>query len=181
MSLVINILTMFATSFLVPFFLFAGSIKVFRWHAYMPAFQLGFMESYGLNATIYTIIGIFELAGALGLILQGNHVLGTLAAGGIILLALGAFSFHLKFDSFSFGMPALITAVLSALVFFSNFEMLAGLPDNLALSLKTISFSFKISNIIPAAIGVTFALIFSRMMLVMATNEMTKNANSETL
>lgn len=164
LELILQILVALATGFLTPLFLFTGSIKLTRWHSDIAAFQLGFMKKYGLNGTIYSIIGVAESAGALGLLLQGNHVLGTLAAAGLCLLSLGAFCYHLKFDSFQFGMPAMITAILSAVICFANIDLLNGLPNNLAVITDALSFTLSFSSSVPAAIGIFMAFKFAKVM-----------------
>lgn len=167
-----------ATGFLFTLFLFTGSIKITRWHRYIAPFQLGFMKKYGLNGLVYTLIGFAELSGALGLILAGSHILGTLAAGGLFLLSIGAFRYHLKFDSFQFGIPALLCGVLALAVFASHFEMLSGLPTNLAISANILDLELSWSSAIPALIGASIALKLSNIMSVTATTKML-NADKE--
>lgn len=164
LELILQILVALAAGFLIPLFLFTGSIKLTRWHRDIAAFQLGFMKKYGLNGSIYSMIGVAELAGALGLLLQGSHVLGTLAAAGLCLLSLGAFCYHLRFDSFQFGMPAMITGILAAVICLANLDLLNDLPNSLAVTTDALSFTLSVSSSVPAAIGIFMAYKFAKVM-----------------
>lgn len=149
LELLNQVIIALAAGLLIPLFLFTGSIKVTRWHKYIASFQLGFMNKYGLSSSIYTLIGVAEIIGAIGLILQGSHVLGTLAAGGLFLLSAGAFRYHLKYDTFHFGIPALLFGSLSLIIFVSNVSLLAGLPNNLSLDPTQLSLSFSWVSVVP--------------------------------
>ncbi|GAD01340.1 DoxX family protein [Agarivorans albus] len=170
--------TYLATGFLFTLFLFTSSIKISRWHQYIVPFQLGFMKKYGLNGLVYTLIGVAELLGALGLLLAGSHVLGTLAASGLFFLSLGAFLYHLKFDSFQFGIPALLCGSLALVLFASHFAWLTELPTNLAITADMLDFQFSLKTAIPFLVGASVALKFSLIMSETATTKML-NADKE--
>ena len=71
---------------------------------------------YGLNRTLMALIGFVELFGAIALWLPGYiSLLGALALFGT---SAGAIFFHLKFDTWKDGIPAMITLILSGLVIF---------------------------------------------------------------
>jgi hypothetical protein len=179
LEIIFQMLVALAACFLIPLFLFTGSIKLTRWHRDIATFQLGFMDKYGLNGTIYSLIGLAELVGALGLLLQGSHVLGALAAAGLCLLSFGAFRYHLKFDSFQFGMPAMITGILSAIIFLANIDFLIGLPEYLGVTTDALSFTFSFSSSIPAAIGIFMAFKFAKVMSETAVHKMKKAATTD--
>ncbi|WP_017222152.1 DoxX family protein [Moritella dasanensis] len=102
---------------LSAFFLFAGSIKLFGWQKMIFEKQLEFFQSYGLNRQIMALIGTVELFGASCIWFQSS-VLGLLGAAALLATSLGAIFFHLRFDTWKDGIPAMVTLSLSGLVIF---------------------------------------------------------------
>ncbi|QFI38098.1 DoxX family protein [Moritella marina ATCC 15381] len=102
---------------LSAFFLFAGSIKLFAWQKMIFTKQLEFFQSYGLNRQIMALVGIVELFGATTIWFQSS-VLGLLGAAALLATSLGAIFFHLRFDTWKDGIPAIMTLTLSSLVIF---------------------------------------------------------------
>lgn len=111
MSTVVSVL-------LVVFFLLASSIKTIAWQKKVFEIQLGFFKSYGLNRMIMFFVGLVELTGAALLILALCDISPeqTQLMGGAILGAtsIGAFYFHLRFDTWKDGIPAMITLLCSS-------------------------------------------------------------------
>ena len=110
MSTVVSVL-------LVVFFLLASSIKTIAWQKKVFEIQLGFFKSYGLNRKIMFLVGLVELTGAALLILALCDISPeqTQLMGGAILGAtsIGALYFHLRFDTWKDGIPAMITLLCS--------------------------------------------------------------------
>jgi len=111
---------------LSAFFLFASSIKILGWQKTIFETQLAMFEKYGLNRLIMALTGFVELFGAVAIWSQGSLVglLGVLALFGT---STGAIFFHLMFDTWKDGVPAMITGALSAAVIWFNRGMLAGI------------------------------------------------------
>lgn len=111
MSTVISIL-------MVLFFLLASSIKTLGWQKKVFEIQLGFFKSYGLNRMIMFLVGLVEFTGATLLILAlcGVSSEHTQLMGGAILGAtsIGALYFHLRFDTWKDGIPAMVTLLCSS-------------------------------------------------------------------
>ncbi|MEZ8807048.1 DoxX family protein [Vibrio atlanticus] len=111
MSTVVSVL-------LVVFFLLASSIKTIAWQKKVFEIQLGFFKSYGLNRMIMCLVGLVELTGAALLILALCDISPeqTQLMGGAILGAtsIGALYFHLRFDTWKDGIPAMITLLCSS-------------------------------------------------------------------
>ncbi|MEZ9069889.1 DoxX family protein [Vibrio splendidus] len=114
MSTVISIL-------MVMFFVLASSIKTLGWQKKVFEIQLGFFKSYGLNRMIMFLVGLVELTGAALLILalcdispEQNQLMGGAILGAT---SIGALYFHLRFDTWKDGIPAMVTLLcLSFLV-----------------------------------------------------------------
>ena len=106
MSTVVSVL-------LVVFFLLASSIKTIAWQQKVFEIQLGFFKSYGLNRVIMFLVGMVEATGAVLLLcaLIGFSPEHTQMMGGLILAStsLGAIYFHLRFDTWKDGIPAMVT------------------------------------------------------------------------
>lgn len=102
---------------LSAFFLFAGSIKLLGWQKMIFEKQLEFFESYGLNRQIMALIGIVELFGAITIWFQSS-IFGLLGAMALFATSLGAIYFHLRFDTWKDGIPALVTLTLSGIVIY---------------------------------------------------------------
>ena len=111
---------------LSAFFLFASSIKIFGWQKKIFEIQLGMFHSYGLNRQIMALVGCVELFGAIAIWVQSSW-LGPLGALALLGTSLGAITCHLIFDSWKDGVPAMITATLSAIVLWSGLDKLLGL------------------------------------------------------
>ena len=111
MSTVVSVL-------LVVFFLLASSIKTIAWQKKVFEIQLGFFKSYGLNRMIMFFVGLVELTGAALLILALCDISPeqTQLMGGAILGAtsIGALYFHLRFDTWKDGVPAMVTLLCSS-------------------------------------------------------------------
>jgi hypothetical protein len=111
---------------LSAFFLFASSIKILGWQKKIFEIQLGMFQSYGLNRQIMALVGCVELFGAIAIWFQTSW-LGPLGALALLGTSLGAIACHLIFDSWKDGVPAMITATLSAFVLWSGLDKLLGL------------------------------------------------------
>ena len=109
MSLAITVISVL----LIAFFLFASSIKLTGWQKQIFAIQLQFFHSYGLDRLMMFLVGAIELFGAVTIGFQ-DHPVGLFGALAIFLTSIGAIGFHLKFDTWKDGIPALITGLLSA-------------------------------------------------------------------
>ena len=101
---------------LTLFFLFASSIKILGWQKMIFETQLAFFQKYGLNRTIMALTGFVELFGAITLWFSGY--LGLLGALALFGTSLGAIFFHLRFDTWKDGIPAMITLCISGLLFY---------------------------------------------------------------
>ena len=102
---------------LFAFFSFASSIKLTGWQKKIFQIQLGFFKNYGLSRIHMFLIGLIESASALCLLLSvliDNSLLNALGAIGILFTSIGAFFFHLRFDTLKDALPAIITLSLSA-------------------------------------------------------------------
>ncbi|MCL1059249.1 DoxX family protein [Shewanella gelidimarina] len=107
-------------SVLSAFFIFAGSIKLLGWQKMIFDKQLEFFHSYGLNRQIMALVGIIELIGATSIWFQSS-ILGTLGAALLSATSLGAIFFHLRFDTWKDGIPAIVTLILSGVVIFLGY------------------------------------------------------------
>lgn len=103
---------------MVVFFVLASSIKTLGWQKQVFEIQLGFFKSYGLNRMIMFLVGLVELTGAVLLILALSDISPeqTQLLGGAILGAtsIGALYFHLRFDTWKYGIPAIVTLLCSS-------------------------------------------------------------------
>jgi DoxX-like protein len=115
---------------LSAFFLFASSIKILGWQKTIFEPQLAMFIKYGLNRQIMALTGLVELFGAIAIWFQGSWI-GTLGALALLATSTGAIFFHLVFDTWKEGVPAMITGTLSAFIAWTNREPLLeflGLP-----------------------------------------------------
>ena len=103
-SLVVSLL-------LSAFFLFASSIKILGWQKRIFDVQSAFFESYGLKRQHMVAVGVVELYGALTLWFPSY--LGATGSLALLLTSIGALYFHLKYDTWRAGVPAMITLLLS--------------------------------------------------------------------
>ena len=99
-------------------FVFASSIKILGWQKTIFETQLAFFEKYGLNRTLMAAVGVVELAGAV--LLWAPPAARPAGATLILATSLGAIYFHLRFDTWRDGVPAMVTAILSLLVLASS-------------------------------------------------------------
>ena len=103
---------------LTVFFVFASSIKLFGWQKTIFETQLAFFRKYGLNRTVMALVGIVELSAAIALWLPAPlDLLGALALAGT---SAGAIFFHLRYDTWKDGVPAMMTLSLSALLLMNS-------------------------------------------------------------
>ncbi len=100
---------------LSAFFLFASSIKIFGWQKTIFEQQLAMFISYGLNRQTMVLVGAIELFGAIAIWFQNSWV-GGFGALALLATSLGAIFFHLRFDTWKQGVPAMITGALSAVL-----------------------------------------------------------------
>ena len=99
---------------LTVFFLFASSIKILGWQKKIFETQLAFFHKYGLNRSLMAVVGFVELFGVITLWLPGGYrLIGALA---LFATSAGAIFFHLRFDTWKDGVPAMVTLLLSGVV-----------------------------------------------------------------
>lgn len=105
------------------FFLFASSIKILGWQKMIFETQLAFFHKYGLNRTQMAMVGFVELFGAITLWLPNYYGL----SGALVLFctSAGAIVFHLRFDTWKDGIPAMITLVLSGILSFDKYAAIS--------------------------------------------------------
>ncbi|WP_170370136.1 DoxX family protein [Ruegeria arenilitoris] len=108
-----------AIGLLSAFFLFASSIKILGWQKLIFETQLAMFVKYGLNRQIMALVGGVELFGAVAIWFQGS-LLGPLEAAALLGTSLGAIGCHLIWDTWKDGVPAMITATLSAFVLWTG-------------------------------------------------------------
>ncbi|ACJ30997.1 hypothetical protein swp_4350 [Shewanella piezotolerans WP3] len=108
---------------LVTFFMFASSIKLLGWQKLIFETQLKFFKKYGLNRQVMFVVGLIELSGAilLSVFLAIATPIWTLWLGAVLIVvtSLGAIFFHLRFDRWQDGIPAMVTLLLSLTVLLS--------------------------------------------------------------
>ena len=110
---------MIAIGLLSAFFLFASSIKILGWQKFIFETQLAMFVKYGLNRQFMALVGAVELFGAVAIWFQGG-LLGSMGATALLVTSLGAIGCHLIWDTWKDGVPAMITAALSAYVLWSG-------------------------------------------------------------
>ncbi|EAS43089.1 hypothetical protein C9J48_13300 [Photobacterium profundum] len=115
-----NILITGIIVLLSAFFLFAGSIKLLGWQKMIFEKQIEFFHSYGLNRQVMALVGVVELFGAITIWFQSS-ILGLLGAMALLGTSLGAIYFHLRFDTWKDGIPAVMTLILSGVVVFLGY------------------------------------------------------------
>ncbi|WP_170450614.1 DoxX family protein [Ruegeria arenilitoris] len=108
-----------AIGLLSAFFLFASSIKILGWQKLIFETQPAMFVKYGLNRQIMALVGGVELFGAVAIWFQGC-LLGPLGAAALLGTSLGAIGCHLIWDTWKDGVPAMITATLSAFVLWTG-------------------------------------------------------------
>ena len=113
---------------LAALFILASSIKVFAWQKLIFEKQLEFFISYGLNRKIMASVGIVEMSGALTVYFQDSYA-GVYGAAAIFFTSLGAIFFHLKFDTWKDGIPAMCTLFLSGSLLFFNQPLIMSLMN----------------------------------------------------
>ena len=98
-----------ATIAAAALFAFAGIGKIMGNEMMLKSFSdLGLPTWFGL------LIGVCEVAGAVGLLIRP---LSGLAAGGLFLIMLGAIYYHVSFPPLSAALPAIILLVITGWVF----------------------------------------------------------------
>jgi hypothetical protein len=77
----------------------------------------GRVRHLGFSQTLYQIVGVLEFAAAIGLVIGlWVHWLGALAAGGLVLLMIGALTYHVRArDTGKNAVPAAVMLVVAAL------------------------------------------------------------------
>ena len=108
--ILINVLS----GLLTAFFIFASSIKILGWQKMIFETQLAFFRKYGLNRTAMMVVGFVELFGAVTLWAPG--LLGMAGILSLLATSAGAICFHLYFDRWKDGVPAMLTLGISALI-----------------------------------------------------------------
>lgn len=103
---------------LSAFFSFASSVKIFGWQRKIFEIQLGMFRKYGLNREIMLLTGLIEAFGAIA-IWFADGIIGTLGALALFGTSVGALCFHLVFDTWKDGVPAMVTLILSGIVAWS--------------------------------------------------------------
>ena len=78
------------------------------------------MHSYGLNRQVLFVIGMIECFGTITIWYHGS-LLGLAGLLALLLPSIGAVFFHLRFDTAKEGVPAMVTASLSALMLYLTF------------------------------------------------------------
>ncbi|MGR5063730.1 DoxX family protein [Photobacterium sp. DNB22_13_2] len=110
------------TALLGAFFVFASSIKLLGWQKMIFTAQLAFFKKYGLNRQVMFAVGVIEFVAALLLILPmltATAVAFPFALIGAVAIAavsMGAIAFHLWFDTWRDGVPAMLTFTLSVIL-----------------------------------------------------------------
>ena len=98
-------------------FLFIGSVKVTGQPQSMFEMQMTqFFIPYGLTREIAFLIGMAELFGAITIWFHRRHWIGLVGTATLVVVTSGALTFHLTFDTFQQGTPALVMLILSALI-----------------------------------------------------------------
>ncbi|WP_434362163.1 DoxX family protein [Parasalinivibrio latis] len=106
------------------FYAFASSIKILGWQKMIFETQLAFFIKYGLNRAVMALVGFVELFGAIAIWLPGY--IGLAGALALVGTSAGAIFFHLRFDTWKDGIPAMVTLILSGLVVFARLGVLTG-------------------------------------------------------
>lgn len=118
-------MTIFITVLMVlltAFFLLAGSVKVTGWQKQIFAIQLKFFISYGLNRQVMMSVGFVELFGAIAM--WSSHPLISLAGAlSIAGTSIGALFFHFRFDTWKDGIAAMVTLLLSLIIFATKAQL----------------------------------------------------------
>jgi DoxX-like family len=108
---------------LSAFFIFTSSIKILGWQKMIFEKQLELFIKYGLNRTLMALIGCIELFGAIALWLPSYF--GICGALALFCTSAGAIFYHLRFDTWKDGIPAMITLVLSGIVVIEKYNVLS--------------------------------------------------------
>ena len=108
---------------LSTFFVFSSTIKMFAWQRTVFDAQMEFMRLYGISRQLFFGIGVIELLGAFTIWYQQSLIglIGICLLGGTSIVAFG---FHVRFDSWRNGIPAMVTAVLSGVLFLQNIDVI---------------------------------------------------------
>ena len=108
---------------LSAFFVFSSTIKIFAWQRTVFDAQMEFMRLYGISRQMFFGIGVIELLGASIIWFQQSLIglIGICLLGGTSIVAFG---FHVRFDSWKNGIPAMVTAGLSGVLFLQNLSVI---------------------------------------------------------
>ena len=108
----------FIAVLLVLFFSLASSVKILGWQKKVFEIQLEFFRKYGLNRQVMLLVGVIESLGSvlMGVGIATNQYAWGLIVGAVLIAvtSVGAIYFHLRYDTWRDGVPAMITAVLSS-------------------------------------------------------------------
>ncbi|MEM7399549.1 MAG: DoxX family protein [Pseudomonadota bacterium] len=113
-AIVVTILTVLLSAF----FVLTSSIKIFAWNKKVFDMQMAFMRKYGLTRQHFFAIGVIEMVSAIGLWFQDSWI-APASALALCIVSIGAIVFHLKFDTWTAGIPAFVTACLSGVLFYA--------------------------------------------------------------
>ena len=103
--------------FVSVFFLFVGTVKLTGVPQGMFDNQMSqYFIPFGLNRPIVFLIGLAEVSGAIAIWFHRSHWIGLAGAATLVVVTSGALFFHLRFDTFREGVPALVMLLLSAFV-----------------------------------------------------------------
>ena len=111
---------------LSAFFLFASSIKILGWQKKVFEIQLAMFVKYRLNRAVMFVVGLAELFGAVAVWFHGSWI-GALGALALFGTSIGAIGCHLIWDTWKDGVPAMITATLSAVLLWHSRGLFAAL------------------------------------------------------
>ncbi len=98
-------------------FLLIGTVKVTGQPQSVIEFQMTeYFIPFGLNRQRAFLIGMAELFGSITIWFHRKHWIGLVGAATLVVVTSGALTFHLTFDTFQQGTPALVMLILSALI-----------------------------------------------------------------
>ncbi len=115
-----------AITILSGIFLFAAFLKITGKPKKVFDIQMVMIENYGLTREHFRLIGVIEGIGAV-LIWFTSSVISPIGAGVLTCTSLGAIFFHLRYDTWKQGIPAMVTLALSVFAWGSQVEKLFAL------------------------------------------------------
>ena len=132
-----NIALWIVQGVLAALFLFTAGIKLV-----MPIEEMLKQMPVALPGWFVQLTGIFEVLGAIGLILPGllrtRTGLTPLAAAGLVVIMIGATLLTMAYMSVAMGLPPLITGLLAAFVAYGRWQLA---PLGSSLRTQTASYS----------------------------------------